>query len=113
MSVPGQKGLAHWSLPIAVGVMVIWGANFSVTKIILDQVSVGAMLFVRFLWMMLLGLCLLGWLYRGRFAQSVPSKRDLPRFIAAGLLGHTAHVGIVTWGLNLSTPFSSSLVLTS
>jgi drug/metabolite transporter (DMT)-like permease len=30
-----------------------------------------------------------------------------------GLLGHSAHVGIVTWGMDLSTPFSSSLVLTS
>lgn len=113
MSAPADKGLARWSLGIAVALMVVWGVNFSVTKTILDQVSVGAMLFVRFLWMMLLGLCLLAWLYRGRFRQSMPLKRDLPRFIAAGLIGHTAHVGIVTWGLHLSTPFSSSLVLTS
>lgn len=113
MSAPIEKGLARWSFAIAVTLMVIWGVNFSVTKTILDQVSVGALLFVRFLWMMLLGVCLLGWLYRGRIRESIPSRRDLPRFIAAGLIGHTAHVGIVTWGLHLSTPFSSSLVLTS
>ncbi|MEO8203894.1 MAG: DMT family transporter [Betaproteobacteria bacterium] len=113
MSIPVERGLARWSFPIAITLMVIWGVNFSVTKTILDQVSVAAMLFVRFLWMLLLGLALLAWLYRGRFRQSLPHRRDLPRFIAAGLIGHTAHVGLVTWGLHLSTPFSSSLVLTS
>ncbi len=113
MSIPVERGLARWSFPIAIALMVIWGVNFSVTKTILDQVSVAAMLFVRFLWMLLLGLALLAWLYRGRFRESIPHRRDLPRFIAAGLIGHTAHVGLVTWGLHLSTPFSSSLVLTS
>lgn len=113
MTAPVEKGLARWSFPIAIAVMAIWGVNFSVTKTILDQVPVGALLFVRFLWMLLLGLGLIAWLYRGRLRQSLPHRRDVPRFIAAGLIGHTAHVGIVTWGLNLSTPFSSSLVLTS
>jgi drug/metabolite transporter (DMT)-like permease len=113
MSAPAEKGLARWSFAIAVALMVVWGVNFSVTKTILDQVSVGAMLFVRFLWMMALGVALIAWLYRGRLRQSLPGRRDLPRFAVAGLLGHTAHVGIVTWGLHLSTPFSSSLVLTS
>jgi len=113
MSSPPEKGLARWSFAVAVALMVIWGVNFSVTKTILDQVSVASMLFVRFLWMMVLGLAMIAWLYRGRLRQSLPHKRDLPRFIAAGLLGHTAHIGIVTWGLHLSTPFSSSLVLTS
>ena len=113
MTAPLEKGLAHWSFAIAIALMAVWGVNFSVTKTILDQVPVSALLFVRFLWMMLLGMGLLAWLYRGRLRQSIPSRRDLPRFIAAGLIGHTAHVGIVTWGLHLSTPFSSSLVLTS
>ena len=113
MNAPVEKGLARWSFAIAIALMVIWGVNFSVTKTILDQVSVGAMLFVRFLWMMVLGLLMIAWLYRGRLRKSLPSRRDLPRFVAAGILGHTAHVGIVTWGLHLSTPFSSSLVLTS
>ena len=113
MTAPVEKGLARWSFPIAVVLMVLWGVNFSVTKTILDQVPVGALLFVRFLWMLLLGLGLIAWLYRGRLRQSLPHRRDVPRFIAAGLIGHTAHVGIVTWGLHLSTPFSSSLVLSS
>ena len=68
MSASIEKGRARWSLAIAVTLMVIWGVNFSVTKTILDQVSVGALLFVRFLWMMLLGLCLL--------ARSRPSRHS-------------------------------------
>jgi drug/metabolite transporter (DMT)-like permease len=51
--------------------------------------------------------------YRHHIAKSWPRREDLPRFVAAGLIGHTAHVGIVMWGIDLSTPFSSSLVLTS
>jgi drug/metabolite transporter (DMT)-like permease len=51
--------------------------------------------------------------FRGRFRRSWPRREDLPRFIACGLIGHAAHVGIVTYGMNLSTAFSSSLVLTS
>ncbi len=113
MSPPVEKGLAHWSFAIAIALMVIWGINFSVTKTILEQVSVPEMLFVRFLWMMLLGIVMLAWLYRGRLRASIPNRRDWPRFVAAGLIGHTAHVGIVTVGLHMSTPFSSSLVLTS
>src|SRR5205823_2786695 len=40
-------------------------------------------------------------------------REDLPRFIACGLIGHALHVGIVFWGISLSTAFSSALVLTS
>jgi drug/metabolite transporter (DMT)-like permease len=43
----------------------------------------------------------------------MPRRADWPRFVAAGLIGHTVHVGIVTWGIDMSTAFSSSLVLTS
>jgi len=106
-------GLARWSLPIALALMTVWGMNFAVTKHILDRVPVNAFLFLRFLWMPLLALGLILWLYRGRLADSLPRRRDLPRFILAGLVGHAGHVAIVTWGLHLSTAFSSSLVLTS
>src|ERR671925_467315 len=33
--------------------------------------------------------------------------------VACGLVGHALHVGLVFWGINLSTAFSSALVLTS
>ncbi|HUJ88339.1 MAG TPA: hypothetical protein VLX30_15930 [Burkholderiales bacterium] len=50
---------------------------------------------------------------RRHLRKSWPRREDLPRFAACGLVGHTAHVGLLTWGISLSTPFSSALVLTS
>ena len=110
---PASPAPARGSLLIALALMTVWGMNFAVTKHILERVPVNAFLFMRFAWMSVLGLLLILWLYRGRLAASLPRRRDLPRFILAGLVGHTAHVAIVTWGLHLSTAFSSSLVLTS
>lgn len=105
---------AHrWSLIVAILVMVAWGANFTITKYVLERIGVGAFLFFRFLWMPLLGFALLAWLYRRRWRYAVPKREDWARFAACGLIGHALHVGIVTWGINLSTPFSSALVLTS
>ena len=40
-------------------------------------------------------------------------REDLPRFVLCGLVGHALHISVVMNGMNLSTPFSSSLVLTS
>lgn len=93
--------------------MVVWGANFAITKHVLDHTGVASFLFIRFLVMPLLGFALLLAVYRRHLAKSLPRREDWPRFVAAGLIGHTLHVGIVTWGINLSTAFSSSLVLTS
>ena len=103
----------RWSLVAAVAIMVVWGANFAVTKYVLGALGVGPFLFIRFLVAPVLGFTLLAAVYRRHLAKSWPRREDLPRFVAAGLIGHTLHVGIVTWGIDLSTAFSSSLVLTS
>jgi drug/metabolite transporter (DMT)-like permease len=105
--------MQKWALAAGIVLMVVWGVNFVVTKVVLEAMGVAPFLFLRFLLMPLLGFALLIAVYRRHLAKSWPKREDLPRFVAAGLLGHTAHVGIVMWGLNLSTPFSSSLVLCS
>ena len=101
------------SLLAAIATMVVWGVNFAVTKYVLDAIGVGPFLFIRFLTMPLLGFALLLLVYRRHLRKSLPRRGDWPRFVACGLIGHTVHVGIVTWGIDLSTAFSSSLVLTS
>jgi len=101
------------SLAAAIATMVVWGANFAVTKYVLAATGVGPFLFIRFLIMPMLGFALLLAVYRRHVAKALPRRADWPRFIAAGLVGHTVHVGIVTCGIDLSTAFSSSLVLTS
>jgi len=63
--------------------------------------------------MPLAGFALLLAITRRHFPRTWPRRDDLARFVAAGLIGHTAHVSLVMSGINLSTAFSSSLVLTS
>ena len=104
---------ARLSLAAALAMMVVWGCNFAVTKYILGAMGVGAFLFIRFIVMSLLAAALLLFVYRRHLKRALPRKEDLPRIAASGILGHTLHVGIVMWGMNLSTPFSSSLVLAS
>ena len=106
-------GRQEASLAAALAIMAVWGCNFAVTKYILGLMGVGSFLFLRFLVMLLLGAALLLFVYRRHLAQAVPKREDLARFAACGILGHTLHVGVVMWGMNLSTAFSSSLVMTS
>src|SRR5258708_14868253 len=63
--------------------------------------------------MPLLAFLLLLLVFKKHVARTWPKREDLPRFIACGLIGHALHVGIVFWGISLSTAFSSALVLTS
>jgi drug/metabolite transporter (DMT)-like permease len=112
---------ARWSherqsraaLAAAIAMMFIWGVNFGVTKYVLGALGVGPFLFIRFTAASLLGFLLLAIVYRHHLPKSWPRRADLPRFAICGVIGHTLHVGIVTWGINLSTAFSSALVLTS
>jgi len=101
------------SLIAALAIMVVWGVNFAVTKYALAGIGVGPFLFLRFLTMPILAFALVAVVFRRRLARTWPKREDLPRFVACGVIGHTLHVGIVIWGINLSTAFSSALVLTS
>jgi len=103
----------RWSLAAALFTMVLWGVNFAFVKYLLDTLGVGPFLFIRFVTMPLLAFLLLFLVFRNRVARTWPKREDLPRFIACGLIGHALHVGIVFWGISLSTAFSSALVLTS
>ncbi|MSQ55346.1 MAG: DMT family transporter [Betaproteobacteria bacterium] len=104
---------ARWSLVAAIAIMAVWGVNFTVTKYVLSTIGVGAFLFLRFTVMPALGFLLVVIAFRRNPRAALPRREDWPRFIACGLIGHTVHVGVVTWGIDLSTAFSSALVLTS
>src|SRR3954447_8527850 len=93
--------------------MCVWGMNFPFTKYVLEAIGVAPFVFIRFLTMPFLAFALLAIVFRHRIARTWPKREDLPRFVACGLIGHAAHVGLVFWGINLSTAFSSALVLTS
>jgi drug/metabolite transporter (DMT)-like permease len=101
------------SLAAAIATMVAWGVNFAFVKHVLESLGVETVMFIRFVVLPLLGFALLFAIFRGRIAHTWPRREDLPRFIACGLLGHALHISVVMYGMHLSTPFSSSLVLTS
>jgi drug/metabolite transporter (DMT)-like permease len=93
--------------------MFLWGVNFAFVKYVLDALGVGPFLFIRFMAMPVLAFLLLLVVFRNRIGRTVPKREDLPRFVACALIGHTLHIGVVFWGINLSTAFSSAVVLTS
>jgi drug/metabolite transporter (DMT)-like permease len=103
----------QWSLIAALATMAAWGINFAFVKHVLDNLGFGALLFIRFSILPLLGFALLAAVFRGRLGRTWPRRSDLGRFIACGLIGHTVHIAIVMYAMSLSTAFSSSLVLTS
>lgn len=91
--------------------MLAWGMNFAFIKYVLGHIGVGAFMFLRFLILPLLGLALLVVVFRSRIRMSWPRRADLPRFVLCALVGHVLHISAVMYGMNLSTAFSSSLVL--
>jgi drug/metabolite transporter (DMT)-like permease len=103
---------ADWALAAALFTMLAWGMNFAFVKYVLDYMGVGAFMFLRFSVLPLLGLALLLIAFRGNLRQSWPKREDLPRFVLCALVGHVVHISAVMYGMNLSTAFSSSLVLT-
>ncbi len=100
---------ARHALWVALALIVLWGANFTVQKAVFQALSPGGFLFVRYLIMPVAAatlLCL-------RFGRHWPrvSRADALALLRLGLIGHLLHVGLVTYGIYWSTAFSSSLIL--
>ncbi len=101
-----------WALAAALFTMLAWGMNFAFVKYLLEYLGVGGMMFLRFLVLPALGVLLLLVAFRGNLALSWPRREDLPRFVLCAMVGHVLHLTAVMYGMDLSTAFSSSLVLT-
>lgn len=97
------------ALWVALLLVLIWGANFSVQKMVFSAVSPGGFLFARYLLMPVAAALLLCWRYGLRWPR-VP-RADLLALLKLGIAGHLLHVGLVTYGIHWSTAFSSSLIL--
>ena len=89
------------------GLVLLWGANFSVQKLVFATLEPGPFLFARYLILPSAAY----WLLRQRGLLRLPSRRDYWALGRLGLKGHLLHVGFVTWGIYWSTPFSSALIL--
>jgi len=104
--VAARQRKALW---IAAVLILVWGANFSVQKMVFREMSPGGFLMVRYLIMPVAAALLLCWRY-GTHWPRVP-KADLLALLKLGIVGHLLHVGLVTYGIHWSTAFSSSLIL--
>jgi drug/metabolite transporter (DMT)-like permease len=101
-----RERAALWA---ALGLIVVWGANFSVQKAVFAALSPGGFLFVRYL-IMPAAAALVLCLHFGTRWPRVP-RRELLALLKLGIAGHLLHVGLVTYGIHWSTAFSSSLIL--
>lgn len=103
---PGRQSLA---LAAGLAVIAVWGANFVVQKALFKTLPPGAFLFARYL---LMPACAVGLLWHasgGRWPR-LP-REDVLRLAGLGVLAHTLHVSMVTYGIHWSTAFSSALIM--
>jgi len=97
------------ALVVALAIIVVWGANFSIQKALFAAIQPAGFLFARYLIMPACALALLAWTYGMRLPRV--SRADFLALARLGLFGHVLHVGMVTHGIHWSTAFSSSLIL--
>ena len=101
--------LQRLALGAALILILIWGANFSVQKYLLNTLTPSGFLLARYLIMPICALILMR-LTLGQFLPPLP-RQDVLAMARLGFVGHSLHVGIVCYGIHLSTPFSSSVIL--
>lgn len=105
----GASGRQSLALAAGLAVIAVWGANFVVQKALFKALPPGAFLFARYL---LMPACAVGLLWHasgGRWPR-VP-REDAIRLAGLGVLAHTLHVSMVTYGIHWSTAFSSALIM--
>lgn len=104
---PGRRQSA--ALFVALLLIVVWGANFSIQKTVYAATTPAGFLFARYL---IMPACALALLLR-RYGTRLPrvSRADARALVRLGVAGHFLHVGMVTYGIHWSSAFSSSLIL--
>jgi drug/metabolite transporter (DMT)-like permease len=98
-------------LALAAGLIVVavWGANFTVQKALFEVLPPGAFLFARYLLMPLCAALLL--LHANGWRWLRLPRADALKLAWLGVLAHTLHVSMVTFGIHWSTAFSSALIM--
>jgi drug/metabolite transporter (DMT)-like permease len=97
------------ALFVALGLIVIWGGNFTLQKYLFDRITPGGFLWARYLIMPVCALLLMRWRL-GSWLPPLPRK-DWMHMAWLGFIGQSLHVGLVTYGIHWSTAFSSSVIL--
>ena len=101
-----QQGPA---LVVAILLLVVWGTNFSIIKLVMSHMSPGAFLFARYIVTPLCALALLLAVYGLRWPRLPKEEWKVLAWLT--LLGHVLHVTLINWGIYLSSPFSTALIV--
>jgi len=106
-----QPAASSQQLALAAGVAVVavWGANFAVQKALFDLLPPGAFLFARYLLLPVCAALLL--LHTNGWHWLRLPRDDALKLAGLGVLAHTVHVSMVTYGIHWSTAFSSALIM--
>lgn len=110
---PGPPGRTVLPELAQLTVVVLWASTFILAKDAFDDVSPLAYIFVRFVMISALAfgmLAIRGW-RRGWARYWRLDRADLPRFALAGLAGYTFYQLGFALGLDRTSPFSSSLLI--
>jgi drug/metabolite transporter (DMT)-like permease len=90
-----------------IAVAVIWGANFVIVKVALEELSPLALNALRFP----LASALLLVILRGRGRLHLPERRDFGRVLGLGVLGNIVYQMLFIYGLDLTRAGNASLLL--
>jgi drug/metabolite transporter (DMT)-like permease len=98
---------------LMLGAVIIWGINFTVVKLAIQDFSPMAFNALRFGLATVVMLVILGWRARpsGDHEPLGVARADIPAMILLGLLGHTIYQLIFIHGLARTTPANSSLLM--
>jgi len=97
------------ALLVAVLLLTVWGTNFSIIKLVMSHISPGAFLFARYVVTPACAVALLLVRYGIRWPR-LP-REDWRKLAWMTLLGHVLHVTLINWGIHLSSPFSTALIV--
>jgi drug/metabolite transporter (DMT)-like permease len=92
----------------ALTLVLVWGSNYSVLKAVMVQIGPQALIFARYLVTPACALMLLFWHHGLRWPKV--ERRDWSALAGLAVVGHVAHVSVMTHAMHLSTPFSSALI---
>ncbi|MBT2301964.1 DMT family transporter [Variovorax paradoxus] len=104
-AVPAQRR----ALAVGLALILVWGASFSIQKACYAAMSPGGFLFFRSLLMSVLAVALMR--FNGLPLWPRLDRADWRLLIMCTLFGQVMHIGLVTYGIHLSTAFTSSVIM--
>ena len=107
-SAPARQGDAT-ALIVAVLLLTVWGTNFSIIKLVMSHITPGAFLFARYIVTPACAVLLLLAIHGTRWPRLPRAEWKTLAWLT--LLGHVLHVTLINWGIYLSSPFSTALIV--